>query len=561
MFSIKLYNNIAESNRLDKTNYLQVQYEINGVLRDGCSIIDPIFIVQTTDSIILNRNYAYISEFKRYYFITNITFLTNSLVELQMHVDVLMSFKEEIINLTGLLNRTSNPNLTSNDVIDKNLPFTRDITIYTFEIPPYPGFHDFYADNPLNDYFYPTVALTTLSKKKANVGGQQPVNNLYKYGDIVNFNGSYEYVINNTNDGVFIFRLYGATPGDIADALNDAIVWFADDANGRGSFLFNIFIYPFDIDNVVNSTYLEPVDNDFNNFKVPYNDTIQNFGDSYHVFLSFLNSESQQRPSFYYTYKYNRYFNDFRDFEPFSKIEIMLPFDKSVEIDINNLIDYPYINIVYIMNFKNGTADIYIVLSKLEHTDLRVNENDNNEYLRVYHNNVQVGIEVPMNLTNNEQINREKTGLILKYVGGLLGNILGGAGKAAQGFMKSGPKGAIASGAETTGEIISDSFDFAGQLVQLVPSGYSSATDSQVGNVCSYLRRPTIIIKRNKSAVEPTNSDYLSISGRPSGKISSISNLKGYTFHSFYDIHIENITATLNEKDEILFILKTGFLY
>lgn len=50
-------------------------------------------------------NYAYISDFNRYYFIDQITAVREGLWSISLRVDVLMSFASDITALTGTINR------------------------------------------------------------------------------------------------------------------------------------------------------------------------------------------------------------------------------------------------------------------------------------------------------------------------------------------------------------------------------------------------------------------------------------------------------------------------
>ena len=53
---------------------------------------------------LLTSNYAYISEFGRYYYITNVV-CVGDLFEVHMHVDVLMSFKSGIRSNNAVVSR------------------------------------------------------------------------------------------------------------------------------------------------------------------------------------------------------------------------------------------------------------------------------------------------------------------------------------------------------------------------------------------------------------------------------------------------------------------------
>lgn len=107
MFEIQLLTNNSATNVVDKeTTFLSAP---QGVLRQNSSIIDPVIIIHCSASEDWRKkcNYAYIGEFGRYYYITNIIAVAGSvdmetatsptqLWEFHMHVDVLMSYKDQI---------------------------------------------------------------------------------------------------------------------------------------------------------------------------------------------------------------------------------------------------------------------------------------------------------------------------------------------------------------------------------------------------------------------------------------------------------------------------------
>ena len=93
--TIKFYNNLSDKLVVDK-NITQIGNDMTGTLRENCSIIDPVIKVEgIVGTNITTCNYAYIAEFARYYYITNIVCVGN-LFEVHMHVDVLMSFRGDI---------------------------------------------------------------------------------------------------------------------------------------------------------------------------------------------------------------------------------------------------------------------------------------------------------------------------------------------------------------------------------------------------------------------------------------------------------------------------------
>lgn len=89
---LKIYNNKSNDNVLNKI--ITPVNEIDFNLKSDNSILQPILILKKYTS----GNYCFIDEFKRYYFITDVRVLTGGLYELHLEVDVLMTYKEEIIN-------------------------------------------------------------------------------------------------------------------------------------------------------------------------------------------------------------------------------------------------------------------------------------------------------------------------------------------------------------------------------------------------------------------------------------------------------------------------------
>lgn len=117
--TIKLYSNLSDKIVVDK-NITQIGADITGTLREDCSVTDPIIKLESTvGSNITTCNYAYISEFGRYYYINNIV-CTGKLFELHMHVDVLMSYRGTIRTNSAVISRQEkNYNLYLQDGVFK----------------------------------------------------------------------------------------------------------------------------------------------------------------------------------------------------------------------------------------------------------------------------------------------------------------------------------------------------------------------------------------------------------------------------------------------------------
>ena len=103
---IKLQKNKSEKNRINKS--ISLVKELDGTFRDSSSIIDPIITIETTHDTITEINYVTIPEFKRGYFITNIKVERNNIYTIQLHCDVISSFKNEILKCKGIVVKNEN---------------------------------------------------------------------------------------------------------------------------------------------------------------------------------------------------------------------------------------------------------------------------------------------------------------------------------------------------------------------------------------------------------------------------------------------------------------------
>lgn len=113
-FNIVLYQNMSERNKLNKN--ILYPNTLTGNLRNATSIINPVIIVNMPISTVGSYNYMYIESFNRYYYINDVISIKDDISEIHAHVDVLMSFKTEILNNSAIIERSEkNWNLYLND--------------------------------------------------------------------------------------------------------------------------------------------------------------------------------------------------------------------------------------------------------------------------------------------------------------------------------------------------------------------------------------------------------------------------------------------------------------
>lgn len=107
---IEFYKNSSEKNKIGKS--LSIGLTLSGNLRDECSITSPSILVEATS--LVEYNYCYIPEFKRYYFISDITSVRNNLWRVSLKCDVLESFKSDILNSSCIINKQQNQSYSNN---------------------------------------------------------------------------------------------------------------------------------------------------------------------------------------------------------------------------------------------------------------------------------------------------------------------------------------------------------------------------------------------------------------------------------------------------------------
>lgn len=104
--TIKLYHNDSDKRTVSKT--LTNEGSLAGAtIIDDTSILSPRLKVRDNGIIMVQYNYCYIADFKRYYYITDIT-VSNGYIYIDCKVDVLMSYAAEIRACTGVIARQEN---------------------------------------------------------------------------------------------------------------------------------------------------------------------------------------------------------------------------------------------------------------------------------------------------------------------------------------------------------------------------------------------------------------------------------------------------------------------
>lgn len=102
---IYFYNTTSEVNRIGKI--LKNKRTLSGCFKGEFNLCNPVITVNAN---LLNFNYCYIPDLNRYYFIEKIEITRTNLFTVNLHIDVLETYKEEIKKLNVIISKSkSNP--------------------------------------------------------------------------------------------------------------------------------------------------------------------------------------------------------------------------------------------------------------------------------------------------------------------------------------------------------------------------------------------------------------------------------------------------------------------
>lgn len=106
-YTLKLFKNSSENNDVSKT--LTDEHKVTGYSRVVVDMLNP--VIELAGIEVNSYNYCYVQELNRYYYIENINISPNGVYRLSMRIDVLMTYRDDIMASRGLItkNREYNP--------------------------------------------------------------------------------------------------------------------------------------------------------------------------------------------------------------------------------------------------------------------------------------------------------------------------------------------------------------------------------------------------------------------------------------------------------------------
>ena len=513
-FSVNLYKNTAENNRVDKTNFLTSVGEVSGYLREETSIVNPVILIQYDK--VIDFNYIYISTFNRYYFVTEVTSFRTNLWRLTLKCDVLMSYKDTILDYSCYISR--NEYDFDNYIEDNYLPLK-----YNKEKEVELLYDDTYH---YGDIFFSGICLLI----NTIYSGTKDVININEIHDSIfaNISGS-RYDITALETGSSNFRITGVITKNIKENLNKIIDSLINNSD-LASYIINIFVYPVSFSNLNLGT---STTNDTKLYVKDDNSSITLEGDlpiSYPSNSSFAPLHSAQ-------FNIEPKFNNYLDYEPYTKYELYLPFYGWLEVKSFDILNTT-ISVWYILSSDSNSGSIIVAKGDVLTPSTEV----------IAEVQCQVGLEMPVNSSNKERVDRQKSANMLNTVVGTIS----GVGMTALGVATANPLLIGGGVAGTVGSITSG----ISKDMTMIPNAQSKVGDSYAGlfgDRCFRLRRTY-----SQLAIDDINK-YAKYIGRPCQETRTLNDLFGYTIVG--GVHVENLpTATENEKTEIESLLRKGVI-
>lgn len=217
-----------------------------------------------------------------------------------------------------------------------------------------------------------------------------------------------------------------------------------------------------------------------------------------------------------------REYSDFRDYEPYTRLSLFLPFVGEVNISTNDCILPHSIKVIYNLDFLSGAACAEVLVDG----DVR------------YAYQAAMCAAIPVTSSDASRLLASLIGAAVGTVGGgVMGGIVGGT--AGSRMMAHSLIGGV-----------SDAAMSPINGIQIQRTGSISANTGLLGEM-----KPYVLVTRPISYIPDS---YESLIGRPYQTTASLGSQTGFV--KVREVHLDGITATEVEKEEIESLLKKGVI-
>lgn len=524
-----LYNVNGKFN--DAQKLLNNEKDYFGVFKEETDILNPTILIESDTFI--TSNYAYITSYKRYYFITDITCVRKNLYRLSLKVDVLKTWYRDIRDASdGLIVRAANEEVYGGgELVDDRLPL-KDIPY--FDIIEFPrndaGVNVSFISEPDYGSTY-NIAVTCMNDTSTafadGVDDRNPPSgtNLPKVG---------KRMINNPT-----LITYFLSPFEYVN-----LAQFIKNRSNLSDYIINITFYPFNIapidgardsDNNLLKTRLR-----VNNTDITRIDNQQAI-DCYYTrsnVSSYLVTAKTLIGQSVITNLHDERGLSFLDFEPYSTYQIYIPFHGWEDVKSYEIIGKT-IMIYYVTDYSSGLSRWYIY-------------NETYDYA-IKSGTCELGFRIGINTTNMYELNRQKQANATSTALGVLGSLIGMGVAIGTGNVVGG----IGSGLSLAQSIASG----VNRNNMLIEHGNISTGGDAFG--CYNAIVPYIKHTYREIVDGITYSDYVTENGIPVNIFTSLDNygdneMKGYIEIINFHMSASGLSITKTELDELTSLLKTG---
>lgn len=543
--NIILYKTASENNLVNKESTLIELLNLEGTLKASTSIINPSIIVEmkmgieiVTDdnitvvyddnvkigllgnSLLLDCNYAYIPDFKRYYFIDDIVSVNNKLWNISMSVDTLMSFKEEFLQLEGFITR--NEYLYDPKINDNLISFKANKFIEYLQYENISECVELDTAIPKETYSGVDNRNTVISYvvRNGHKVAESGLDELFIQPSQAPLHVDGLPDVNNNTLGTNLSTMYLAIESIETNYLAESI--FKNDT--LKSYLKHITIYPYKIKNEY-----YPVFTNASAFCVPYG------AQDNWLYMPYNAIHNIRKPK----YSVDRLkicdimieaSESFLDYSPYTRYEIFIPYYGYVELS-GEAIKGHNIQVYFDVYFEDGTTTAFIF--------------DNTIKKILWNQKINFGVRLGLSSSNMLEINNQKNAIELNSVLNGLSSII----SIGSGIASSNPIVAMG-GLMRLAQTVGSKETSYNQLYDIGKVDMSNPNDG-------LFNLQTVHIKKTKALTYNYDHKFFKLNGRPLNQVKKLSTLHGFTIIN--DIHLE-ISATSGEKKNLIALFNEGII-
>lgn len=238
----------------------------------------------------------------------------------------------------------------------------------------------------------------------------------------------------------------------------------------------------------------------------------------------------------------DEYFGSSLDYDPYTHIDIYLPFINTQTLNTNDVMGAK-LHLKYYIDVVTGSCVALLKVSKSNLNSV------------IYSWNGNCIMQIPVSASDNSSYLQSVLGITASLATTAVTAYATKGASLAAGVGAEGAKvGASIGSAALAGSVVGLATNVAGSVSQMHTTVQRGGTMSGNLGFISTLR-PYLMITRPKQCF-PRN--FNTFEGQPSYVTGTIGNLSGYT--KVYSVHLQNITATVEELNEIETLLKNGII-